>query len=285
MSKVSSFFPNTVQREIGIQVYSVNRFLGKDPKALFQKIADFGFTAVETASNPIGPYYGYTPKELASIFNGMGLKWLSNHVLGAPFTPPPSTNQQKTQGNMPDFSKIPTLRNNLQQLVDEAAEGGLAYLTCATTPIHTLDEVNQSIDTFHKAGEACKKAGIQFVYHNHATEFDPVEGGKSAYELILSQTDKELVKMELDLAWAAKAKQDPIALFRENPGRFPLWHVKDFDLKHNEIMPIGKGSIDFRPTFAQANLAGMKHFFYEQDNAKSMDEVELSYKNLKKIVA
>jgi sugar phosphate isomerase/epimerase len=108
--------------------------------------------------------------------------------------------------------------------------------------------------------------------------------GKTAYDLILSQTDKELVKMELDLGWVATAKKDPVELFKGNPGRFPLWHVKDFNLADNTIVPIGKGSLDFRPAFANASLAGMKYFFYEQDTAKSFDDVQLSFNNLKKIL-
>lgn len=285
---------------IGIQVYTTNSFMGKDPKATFQKLADIGFKNIETAFSPIGPYYGMKPKDLKSMIEGMGMKWISHHVMGAPFrTPPPPSKDASPSATTPPAATSPAttpattppaprpamanLRENLQQLVDEASEAGLQYLVCASTPVNSLDEIQKSIATFVKAGEACKKAGIQFAYHNHATEWDPVEG-KSPYELILSQTDKDLVKMEIDLAWAAKAKQNPVELFKGNPGRFPLWHVKDFDLANNKIVGIGQGSIDFKPTFAQAKLAGMKYFFYEQDSAKSMDDVSLSYNNLSKII-
>jgi sugar phosphate isomerase/epimerase len=90
--------------------------------------------------------------------------------------------------------------------------------------------------------------------------------------------------MEIDLAWAAKAKQNPVELFKGNPGRFPLWHVKDFDLANNKIVGIGQGSVDFKQTFVHAKEAGMKYFFYEQDSAKSMEDVTMSYNNLIKIV-
>lgn len=271
---------------IGIQVYTTNSFMGKDPKVTFQKLADIGFKNIETAFSPLGPYYGMKPKDLKSMIEGMGMKWISHHVMGAPFrTPPPAPKDATTPpANAPaPRPMMATLRENLQQLVDEASEAGLQYLVCASTPVNSLEEIQKSVETFVKAGEACKKAGIQFAYHNHATEWDQVEG-KTPYELILNQTDKDLVKMEIDLAWAAKAKQDPVELFKGNPGRFPLWHVKDFDLVNNKIAGIGQGSIDFKPTFAQAKLAGMKYFFYEQDTAKSMDDVQLSFNNLKKII-
>jgi sugar phosphate isomerase/epimerase len=71
--------------------------------------------------------------------------------------------------------------------------------------------------------------------------------------------------MELDLAWATKAGVDPVELFRKHPGRFPLWHVKDFDKEFKTILPVGKGVIDYKRIFAQADLSGMKHFFVEHD--------------------
>jgi sugar phosphate isomerase/epimerase len=271
---------------IGIQVYTTNAFMGKDPRATFQKLADIGFKNIETAFSPIGPYYGMKPKDLKSMIEGMGMKWISHHVMGAPFrTPPPPPKDATTPpANQPaSRPTMATLRENLQQLVDEASEAGLQYLVCASTPVNSLEEIQKSVETFVRAGEACKKAGIQFAYHNHSSEWDLVEG-KTPYELILSQTDKDMVKMEIDLAWAAKAKQNPVELFKGNPGRFPLWHVKDYDLVNNKIVGIGQGSVDFKPTFAQAKLAGMKYFFYEQDSAKSMDDVTNSFNNLKKII-
>jgi hypothetical protein len=48
-----------------------------------------------------------------------------------------------------------------------------------------------------------KRTGVQFAYHNHTTEFDEVEGHRP-FDYILNNTDKDMVKMELDLAWATK---------------------------------------------------------------------------------
>ncbi len=285
---------------IGIQLYTANRFMGTDVKAFLEQIAAIGFTEIESAFSPLGNYYGMKPKELATLINDLGMKWRSHHVLGAPFgrprpTPanqqpqdqapqnPPNQDQQRNQGPR-NFPPMLTLRENMQQLVDEAAEGGLEYLVCASTPIGTIDDINASIETFQKTGEACKKAGIQFAYHNHATEFDSVEGQRP-YDLILGQTDKDLVKMELDLAWAVKAGQDPAKLFEGNPGRFPLWHIKDFDLQKDTIVRVGEGDVDFKSIFEQSETAGLQYFFYEQDTAQSMEDVQVSFNNLKKILS
>lgn len=280
-------------RPVGIQMFTLMRMAGGDTTELFKNLAAIGFKEIETSFSPKGPFYGYKPKEFRSFLNDQGLTWRSHHVPGAPYRPRPAANA--ANGNAPaqrtDTSaarnmmrQMPPSLNlsaNLQQVVDEAAEGGLPYLVCSSAPVGTLDEIKSTIDIFNRAGEACKKAGLQFAYHNHATEFDLVEG-KRPYDLIMQGTDKNLVKMELDLAWAVKAKQDPVALFKEYPGRFPLWHVKDIDANRDKITEVGNGIVDFRAAFAAAKLAGMQHFFYEQDMVQSMDSVQTSYRNIAK---
>ena len=100
--------------------------------------------------------------------------------------------------------KTANLRDNAQQLADEAAEAGLEYLVCAAIPTKTMDDVKIAVDVFGKAGEACRKAGVQFAFHNHSFEFVPING-VSPYDYIMANTDKDLVKSELDLGWVTVA--------------------------------------------------------------------------------
>ncbi len=290
---------------IGIQLFTLFRQMNDDPKATLEQIAKAGYNEVESAFNTRGGYYGYKAKEFKKRVEDLGLTWRAHHAGGAPFrprpqaappagAPPPGGNPRPAM----DFSKMPpmlNLRDNSQQLVDEAAEGGLKYLVCSSTPVATVDEINRSIEVFQKTGEAAKKAGIGFAYHNHATEFDAVEGsgaasggaahGKTPYELILSQTDKDLVKMELDLAWATKAGKDPVELFKGQPGRFPLWHIKDIKADLKTITEVGNGVVDFKKAFAAAHIAGLKYIFVEQDMAPGIENIQTSYQNLQKILS
>jgi len=176
------------------------------------------------------------------------------------------------------------LTDNYQQLADDAEEGGLSYLVCSSIPVSKLDEIKTAVEIFTKSGEACKKNGVQFAYHNHVSEFDNVEGVRP-FDYILNHTDKDLVKMELDLAWATKAKQDPVELFKLHPGRFPLWHVKDLDKTTMEPVKVGSGFIDFKRIFDNAKEAGMKYFFVEEDGAPHpLEDVTASYNYLKKML-
>ncbi len=285
--------------QTGIQLFTLFRSMNEDPKGTLEKVAAVGYKEIESAFNTRGGYYGYSAKDFRKLVSDLGMTWRAHHAGGAPFRPRPAPAGPPPGGAAPaggaparpaiDFSKMPpmlNLRDNHQQLVDEAAEGGLSYLVCSSTPVSTLDEIQKSIEVFQKTGEACKKAGIGFAYHNHSTEFDAVEGGKTPYELILSQTDKELVKMELDLAWAVKAGKDPVALFKEQPGRFPLWHVKDIQADKKTITEVGNGIVDFKQAFAAAKTAGLKYFFVEQDMAPDpINNITTSFTYLKKMLA
>lgn len=88
----------------------------------------------------------------------------------------------------------------------------------------------------------------------------------------------------MDIYWVYKAKQDPIALFKKYPGRFPLWHVKDMDNTPKQMFTeVGNGVIPFKSIFAQAKVAGLDYFFNEQDVCPGdpLDSMAKSYKYIK----
>jgi sugar phosphate isomerase/epimerase len=191
---------------------------------------------------------------------------------------------QKMMERFKNMPKSLNLKENHQELADAAAEGGIKYLVCSSIPVSTLDEIKTAVEVFNKSGEACKKVGVQFAYHNHTSEFDEVEGHRP-FDYILANTDKDMVKMELDLAWATKANQDPVALFNMHPGRFPLWHVKDLDKNTKNPAEVGTGIVDFKHIFDNAKASGMKYFFVEQDGApQPLQNVTNSYNYLHKML-
>src|SRR5690349_20411963 len=276
LNRASSFFERKTKWPVGLQLYTLGNLMTTDPQGTLEKLAAIGYKELESAGSQKGNFYGYTPKEFAAIVKGAGMNWRSAHVGGAPFTieqimkmaktAEDSASIQKMAEQFKDRPKTLNLKENYQELADNAAEGGLTYLVCSSIPVSTLDEIKTAVDVFSKTGEACKKNGVQFAYHNHTTEFDQVEGHRP-FDYILSNTDKDLVKMELDLAWATKAKQDPVELFKLHPGRYPLWHVKDLDKINLMPAEVGTGVVDFKRIFDNAGESGMKYFFVEQDGA------------------
>ena len=276
----------------GLQLYTLGDMMTKDAKGTLDKLAAIGYKEVESAGSQKGNFYGYKPKDLADMIKAAGMTWRSAHVGGAAYSKEglmkmaknaaDSARMDKIWDRMKDMPKSLNLKENHQELADAAAEGGIGYLVCSSIPVSTLDEIKSAVDVFNKAGEACKKAGVQFAYHNHTSEFDEVEGHRP-FDYILTNTDKNLVKMELDLAWATKAKQDPVALFKMHPGRFPLWHVKDLDKTTMNPAEVGTGVVDFKHVFENAKESGMKYYFVEQDGApKPIENVTNSFNYLKK---
>ncbi len=244
------------KKYIGLQLYTIRDAMAADPAAALAKVAKIGYNSVEAATyTGTEKFYGLDAKSFAKLLKDNGLIMPSSHYrLGEDLT-----DGKETQG---------TVMHDWKRAVDDAAEAGVKYMVCAwlaESERGYLTHYGQIADRLYKAGEICKKAGIQLCYHNHDFEFIQ-EDGKYPYETILTHADKELVKMEMDIYWVTKANQDPIKLINEHPGRFPLWHVKDMDkTEKRNFTEVGNGIIDFKKIFKHANKAGLKYFFVEQD--------------------
>jgi sugar phosphate isomerase/epimerase len=244
------------KKYIGLQLYTVRDAMEKDPAATLARVAQIGYNSVEGATyTGTETFYGLPAKAFAALLKQNGLIMPSSHYrLG----------EEKENGAVP----AGTLLNDWNKAVDDAAELGLSYMVCAwlaESERGTLDHYKQVADDLNIAGETCKKAGIQLCYHNHDFEFIP-QDGKFPYETLLNNTDKNLVKLEMDLYWMTKAGQNPIALFNKYPGRFPLLHLKDMDNTPQRMFTeVGNGVIDFKKILAHADTAGTKYFFVEQD--------------------
>jgi sugar phosphate isomerase/epimerase len=275
---INSFAKIGVQ-PIGLQLFTFFPGFDQDVKGNLEKIKAIGFQELESAFSTKGGFYGMTAKEFASMTKDLGLAWRSHHVIGSPLKPNPK--YEKITSQMPKFK---TLKNEAQELVDSVAEAGIKYLVCAGINHETADDVKEAVDTLSKTGEMAKKAGLTFCYHNHASEFHLV-GSQRPYDVFLSQISPDLMKFELDLAWASEAKIDIPALFKANKGRFPLVHVKDFDKDFKNLMPVGEGMIDFKHIFESARIGGIKHYFVEHDMPKdALASVASSFGYLKKLL-
>jgi sugar phosphate isomerase/epimerase len=262
-------------RPAGLQLYTVTSVIEDDLDGTLKKIAEIGYKELESATSRKGGYYGLKAKEFAAKVKEYGLSWKAHHTTGAP---------RRSTGTPPaGFVAPKNLQENYQEVVNELAEGGVGYLVCSSTPIDTMESIKKSIETFNKTGEAARKAGINFAFHNHVKEFEKVDD-KLPYDMFLSEVSADLMKMELDLAWVTKAGVDPLELFKKSPGRYPLWHVKDLDRVTQKPVEVGAGYVDLKRIFADAKTAGLQHIFVEQDAApQPLDNIAASLKNLQKL--
>ena len=241
---------NAKKKNIGLQLYSLRASFPKDVKGVLEQVAKAGFTEVETYGYSVKNGFFDTPvKEFKTILSANGLKNPSGHY---------------DLGSLLKDGNTEVLKNTIEaaNVLDNK------YIT-----IPWLDEsIRKSADDYkiiaenmNKAAVICKESGLKLAYHNHAFEFITF-GETNGYEILLKETDKKLVDFELDLYWVERSGNNPLHLFKEHPGRFSMWHVKDMDKNNKDFnTEIGKGTIDFNTIFAEAKLSGMKHFFIEHE--------------------
>ncbi|MEO6231244.1 MAG: sugar phosphate isomerase/epimerase [Ferruginibacter sp.] len=261
----------TESKKIGIQLYTLRDEISKDVKGIINKVAAAGYKEVETFGLTADEkFFGLSVKEFGQLLKDNNLTTPSGH-----YTPAAMLFEN---GNGDDVKKLCDVGNTLghEYII-------IPYLD--ESKRSTIDQYKALADRINKAGEICKTYNLKLAYHNHDFEFLNIDGQRG-YDILLDSTDKSLVKMELDIYWVVRAGVDPIELFKRQPGRFELWHIKDMDkadMKKNT--EIGNGSIDFKKIMQSANLSGVKHYFLEQENNYVPDpiaSIQTSFNYIKK---
>lgn len=255
----------------GIQLYTLRDFMNQNPEDTLEKVASIGYQEVELAGYSDGKFYGRAPADFKQLLVKPGLKPISGHY----------------QTGITNPEDKGTMINDWDQAVEDAHEIGQQYMVLAylhNEERKSIEDYYQLTELINKSAEKCKEAGIQFAYHNHDFELEELNG-ELPYDIFLKETDPDLVKMELDIYWTVKAGVDPVELFKKDRGRYVLWHVKDMDEQGN-FTAVGTGTIDYKSIFNKEDMAGLKHFFVEQDQIKGdkWESVITSYKNIQKII-
>jgi sugar phosphate isomerase/epimerase len=261
-----------IQR-IGLQLYTVREALKRDFDGTLAKIAAIGYSEVE-----LGDFIDDPPKVLHDAFIRHGLVAPSTHV--------PYKSLGEDWPRVIEDSKIIGHTYIVNPWIDDEVRA-------------QPDGWKRAAETFNRAGEISKKAGIQFAYHNHWLEFIPTADGKLPYDILLDNCDPDLVKMEMDLCWITVGGQDPVKYFARYPGRFPMVHLKDLKkipalhtvvegrfagASMAEIADVGSGVIDWKRILSHSGQAGIKHFFVEHDNPKRpIESVRVSYEYLNRL--
>jgi sugar phosphate isomerase/epimerase len=243
---------------IGLQLYTLRNEMAKDLPGTLAQVAAVGYKEVEFAG-----YFNRPAQEIRALLDKHGLSAPAAHV------------------------PLAAVEKGLDKAIEEAKVVGHRYLVCPYLDARdrkTIDDYRRHAATFNRAGEACKKAGIQFAYHNHDFEFVQLDG-QMPFDVLLAATDPKLVQIELDLYWIVKAGQDPLAYFAKHPGRFPLVHVKDMAATPQKgFSEVGRGTIDFKKIFVRSKQAGIKHYFVEQDqSAAPVESIKTSFAYLKQL--
>lgn len=262
--------------KIGIGLFTLREQLTADVNATIQHVAQIGYNQVET-------YYGYPGKYEVKGFWGLEAKDF-NALLKSNHLTSPSGHYNVTEFLSSGDDKV------LKSHIETAATVNQKYFVIPALPTDirakgTLDDYKRMAARFNQAAELCRKSGLKLAYHNHNFEFKDQGNGVTGYEILLKETDAKLVGFELDIFWAVNAGLDPVTMFKKNPGRYKMFHVKDMDKSDKAVFTeVGAGRIDFKSIFAASKLAGLDYIFTEQDIIKKepYESITESYNYIKK---
>ncbi|WP_254090301.1 sugar phosphate isomerase/epimerase family protein [Dawidia soli] len=238
--------------KMGLQLFTIRDALAKDLNGTLKTVASLGYQDLETYGfePETNRYYGIDASAFKSMLDRLQLTTSSGHY---------------------DFYRYflqpeDVLRRYVDQCIEGAKALGQKYITWPwlDPESRTIDKFKLLAQTLNKVGEQVNKAGLGFAYHNHDYEFTDQQG-VNGYDVLLADTDASLVKLQIDLYWVMhSSKLTPAELFKKQPGRFVMWHIKDMDRKTRDYTELGNGSIDYTAILPYASQSGLQYYFLEQ---------------------
>jgi sugar phosphate isomerase/epimerase len=247
-----AFTKTTSSLKMGLQLFTIRDALAKDLQGTLKTVASLGYQDLET--------YGFEPDTLKYYgIDASAFKQMLDQL------------QLTTSSGHYDFYKyFNKSEDELRRYVDQCIRGakvlGQKYITWPwqDPESRTLDKFKILAQKLNRVGEQVNQNGLGFAYHNHDYEFTDYNG-VNGYDVLLADTDASLVKLQIDLYWVMHSSRlTPAELFKKQPGRFVMWHIKDMDKKTRDYTELGNGSIDYTTILPYASQSGLQYYFLEQ---------------------
>lgn len=238
--------------KMGLQLFTIRDAMAQDPIDTLKKVRDLGYKDSEL--------FGYDGKQ--GTYYGMKAKTFKNVIDDIDFT--------VTSGHY-DFSSLfmkpfEELLGYLEQCIEGSHLIGAKYITWPwlAPDYRTIDNYKLLAEKLNRMGELVNKSGLGFAYHNHGFEFLDHQG-ENGYDIILKETDADIVKLQMDMYWVKhSAQKSPKKLIAENPGRYVMWHIKDMDKETRDYSELGNGSIDYIDILSNIDLDALEYYYIEQ---------------------
>jgi len=235
-----------------LQLYTVRDHLEKDLQGTLRKVKEAGYSFVE-----IGGTYGLTNAAFKKLLDDAGLRAISAHTGYDDVTKNPSDVIEMTRVFGVRYAVIGGIDGRL-------TPDKQGWLACG----EALDE----------AGAKLRAGGAQLCYHNHAHEFQQIDG-EYKLDILMSAAEPENLAAQIDTFWVQYAGVDPVKVIDKYRGRCPLLHIKDMkDAASKDFAEVGRGILDWREIFSAAIVAETKWYIIEQDTCPgdSLDSAAIS---------
>ena len=236
-------------KRIGLQTYSLRDAMGQDPEGTLKAIAAMGYQDLETANYDGNKIYGYTPQEFRTLVESLGMRVVSCHT-----------------GQAWDPAREAELMAWWDKAFDDHKAVGCKYVIMPFSVLDgTIENLQAYCDYWNKLADMAEAKGLKFGYHNHAHEFEKIDG-QIIYDYMIQHTNPNVV-FEMDVYWVAQGKQDPVEYLNKYAGRFPVLHIKDDSIIGNS------GKLDFEAIFKAAYAQGMEDFYVEVEQYELPAEI------------
>jgi sugar phosphate isomerase/epimerase len=249
--------PAKGKKAIGLQLYSVRDAMRTDAKSTLQEVAKIGYKTLETANYADGLIYGMAPSEFKKYVKDLGMKVTGAHLGG------PQYSKEKHAEAMDWWKKA----------IEDHKTAGITWMIKPSMPIpKTLSDLKVWCDYYNAVGQLVTSSGMEFGFHNHAREFEKIEG-EIMFDYMVNNTDPKLVMYELDVYWVMKGGYNAVDYMKKYPNRITVLHIKD-------EMEIGaSGTIDFKPIYETAYANKVKEFYVEVEryNFEPIESVRKSF--------
>lgn len=262
------------QPRVGIQTYTIRNAMEADTRSALNMLKDVGYDFIETNDRD---FTRISMADFKRIVKDVGFDVPATHM------------------------GLEMITGDTQKASDLAAELGCQYLIVPWAPeeFRSPDGYKGLAEAFNQAGEVLKQNGQTFAYHNHQFEFFDLGGPRHGMDILLQETDPDLVTFELDMFWAALSGTDVPAFFERYPGRFKLCHIKDLDnaaaaaygppdlnfeaIVGSMMRNVGEGDLPLADWLGMGEVSGIEYFVAEHDSPSEpvKDAVATSLKTIR----
>ncbi|HEY4989328.1 MAG TPA: sugar phosphate isomerase/epimerase [Opitutaceae bacterium] len=257
-----------VNPPLGLQLVSLHARLNADVPGGLALVHSYGLTLVETAGT-----CGMTPEQFRAQLDSHGLKVVSSH------------------------DQYDTLAADLPKVIAEAKVLGAGSIVVPWIPhkgVFTAAMARKAASDFNVWGRAIKAAGLRLGYHPHGGEFEELPEGGTGFDVLVKETDPDLVFFEMDIFWVAHAGKDPVALLEKYPTRWKMFHLKDMrkgattglftgQAPITDFVPIGTGRLDMPAILAEGRKIGIEYSFVEDEGVDPANNIPVSLRYLESI--
>lgn len=133
--------------------------------------------------------------------------------------------------------------------------------------------VRELASRLNKAGKVLKDGGMSLLYHNHNCELLKMPDGRTAYDILIDDTNPELVGFEFDSYWFTEGGADALGVMKKLGKRMKLWHINDRGTRQKgacitpilktDSMELGTGNMPLDALAEQARENGVEAVILE----------------------